>query len=225
MSKFKINPVPIKSEKLDRNALFPIPLRCLIVGSSGCGKTTLIWNIITEYWLPYQKLYIFSKSIDQLTYHKLRDIFEDIQEGDEERATFFDQCEDIVSVDDCEPNSLIIFDDCILEPQSPIKEYFVRGRHKNISCIYISQCFSLVDLKTIRNNLNFLCIFKQNECYTRSIYDNFVGSDMMLSDFRTLCHRSWQRDYGFLSIDLTRKMNEGRYKSMFDEPLHVSETL
>lgn len=216
MAKFKITPIPMKSLKKTENTLFPMPLRSLIVGSSGCGKTTLLWNIITKNWLPYKKLYVFSKSIDQPIYDKLSHYYDDIQE-DEQIAYFYDKCEDIVSVDDCESNSLIIFDDCILESQSPIKEYFVRGRHKNISCMYISQCFSLVDLKTIRNNLNYLCIFKQNECYIKSIYDNIVGSDMTLNVFRTLCHRCWKRDYGFLTIDLSRKMNEGRYKIMFEE--------
>lgn len=219
MSKsFKITPIPIKVKGRNKNNIFPLPLRCLIVGSSGCGKSTLMWNMIVKNWIPYKNLYIFSKSMDQPVYIELKNIYEKIhQEVDYEIAHFFDHCDDIISVDECEPNSLIIFDDCILEKQSPIKEYFVRGRHKNISCIYLSQCISLVDLKTIRNNLNFLCIFKQNEHYKKMIYDNFIGSDMTLIDFKTLCKRCWERDYDFLSIDLTRKVNDGRFRCALEE--------
>lgn len=218
MSKFKITPIPIKVKEKGKNGMFPLPLRCLIVGSSGCGKSTLIWNLITKNWIPYKKLYIFSKSLDQLIYTQLKNIYDELgEELNEDIAFFYSNCEDIISVDDCESNSLIIFDDCILEPQSPIKEYFVRGRHKNISCIYLSQCFSLVDLKTIRNNLNFLCIFKQNQRYTKSIYDNFIGSDMTFNDFKTMCDRWWNRDFSFLTIDLTRKIDDGRYKCMFEK--------
>ena len=218
MKRFQVTPIPLKFKgKSKNNDIFPLPLRCLILGSSGCGKTTLIWNLITKNWIPYKKLYIFSKSIDQLVYTELKKMYESIEEDLNEEITFFyDNCEDIVSVDDCDSNSLIIFDDCILEKQSPIKEYFVRGRHKNISCIYLSQCFTLVDVKAIRNNLNYLCVFKQNQHYTRMIYDNFIGSDMTLNDFKTMCDRCWERDYVFLSIDLTRKVNDGRYKCMFE---------
>lgn len=61
---------------------------------------------------------------------------------------------------------LIVFDNCLLEKQNKI-EYFVRGRHKNISCIYLSQYYSMVGLKVIRNILNLLCIFTQNDHCTK----------------------------------------------------------
>jgi len=49
----------------------------------------------------------------------------------EEIVHFYDNCEDIISVDECEPNSLIIFDDCVnMRQQYVVKDYFVRGQHK-----------------------------------------------------------------------------------------------
>lgn len=217
-SQYKITPIPLKlNEKRDKNCLFPTPLRCLIVGGSGSGKTTLIWNIITKNWLIYKNLYIFSKSINQPAYIELKKIYTQIEEEiGKEIAFFFNNCEDIIPLDDCEQNSLIIFDDCILEQQTVIKEYFVRGRHKNISCIYLSQCYSLVDLKTIRNNLNFLCIFKQKKHYVKMIYNDFIGSDVKFERFQTICTRCWNDDYGFVSIDLTKKIDDGRLKTRFN---------
>jgi len=40
--------------------------------------------------------------------------------------------EDIISVDECKSNSLVVFDDYILDKQDRMKEYFIRSRSKNI---------------------------------------------------------------------------------------------
>ena len=129
--------------------------------------------------------------------------------------TFFSSCEDIIPLEKCKKNSLIVFDDCILENQNLIKEYFVMGRHKNISCIYLSQCYSKVDIQLIRNNLNMLCIFKQNEHYMKKIYDDFVGNDMTFDKFKEICSLCWNENYGFLTINLTSKVNDGKYMKNF----------
>jgi ABC-type lipoprotein export system ATPase subunit len=45
----------------------------LIVGTSGCGKTTLLYNLIVKEWgIPFHYLYVFSKSIDQSIYQELK---------------------------------------------------------------------------------------------------------------------------------------------------------
>ena len=57
-------------------------------------------------------------------------------EKDAKIAYFFNNSEDLISVEECEPNSLVVFDDCVnIRQQQIIKDYFDRGRHKNISCI------------------------------------------------------------------------------------------
>jgi len=71
-------------------------------------------------------------------------------------AHFFIGCEELISVDDCEPNSLVTFDDCVnIQQQENIKFYFVKGRHKNISCVYLTQSYTEVDKQLVRNNSNF----------------------------------------------------------------------
>lgn len=109
MDKYKIT--PFKCIKQTSNSLFPLPLRFLILGKSGSGKTTLLWNTITKYWIPYTNLYVFTKSINQPIYIQLQKIFDGT---DNIETHFFDNCDDIISVDECKTNSLVIFDDCLL---------------------------------------------------------------------------------------------------------------
>ena len=53
--------------------LLPKDVRGLIVGKSGCGKTTLLLNLLLNPgWLDYNKLFIFSKSLFQPEYEVLR---------------------------------------------------------------------------------------------------------------------------------------------------------
>lgn len=49
MKIYKINPISIEINKSKDKTIFFHPLRCLMIGSSGSGKTTVLFNIITEY--------------------------------------------------------------------------------------------------------------------------------------------------------------------------------
>ena len=45
----------------------------MLIGESGCGKTTAIFNLLLQPgWLDYNHLYVFEKSIRQQEYKVLR---------------------------------------------------------------------------------------------------------------------------------------------------------
>jgi hypothetical protein len=133
-----------------------------------------------------------------------------------ETACFFNSCEEIISVDECEPNSLIIFYDCInIQQQHIIKDYFVRGRHKTISCIYLAQSYYAVDKQLIRNNINFLCIFRQSSRYLKDIYNEYVGTDFTFKRFKENCNLCWKENYGFLTIDINEKTQRWTVQTKF----------
>lgn len=201
--------------------IFPKPLRCLIVGSSGCGKTNLLLNFIyNKDGVTFKHLYIFSRSIEQPAYVELRKHYESVEKtlkNADKIAYFFSDCNNLVSLDECKPSSLVVFDDCLLDEQSKIKDYYIRGRHKNISCVYLSQSYGRVDMQVIRNNVNLLCVFQQNKHYTKRIHEDFVGSDIALREFEKLCRRCWKEPHGFVSINTTRKVRTGKYKCMLNK--------
>jgi len=62
----------------NNHPLLPKSLRGLIVGKSGCGKTTLLLNLLLQpSWLDYSKLSMFGKSLFQPEYKILRKGFEE----------------------------------------------------------------------------------------------------------------------------------------------------
>ena len=57
----------------ENNTLLPESLRGQVIGKSGCGKTTVIFNLLLQPgWLDNNHLYIFGKSLHQQEYKILR---------------------------------------------------------------------------------------------------------------------------------------------------------
>lgn len=196
----------------------PTPLRALFIGSSNSGKTMLLMNFIYKNWTSFKYLYIFSRSLNQPLYSDLIARYTTIKNNIGEQICYaFDNCDDLISVEDCNQDSFVVFDDCLLEKQKEIKNYFTRGRHKNISTVYLSQCYNLVDRQTIRNNVNFLCVFVQNKHYIKQIYNDFVGSDMPYHKFVEMCEKCWSQNHGFITIDLSKKPHSGKYKNQLND--------
>ena len=60
------------------NPLLPKSIRGIIVGKSGCGKTTLLLNLLLRPgWLDYNNLSVFGKCLFQPEYQILKKAFEE----------------------------------------------------------------------------------------------------------------------------------------------------
>ena len=237
------------------HALLPQSIRGVIIGKSGCGKTTLLLNLLLRPgWLDYNKLYVFGKSLFQPEYCILKKALEErlrkeniirlfdnqdeimklnasplavihemsrntIDKSDVE-CNFYESAVDVPDPRDLCTTSknLMIFDDLMLEKQNKCEMYYIRGRHSNVDCFYLSQNYFKLPRQTIRENANFICLFPQDLKNINHIYSDHVGSDMTKDDFRKLCKETWDKPYGFVVIDRSdlQKYN-GKYRRGLDE--------
>ena len=66
------------TSKRFNNPFLPRSIRGIIVGKSGCGKTTLLLNLLLRPgWLDYDNLCVFGKSLFQPEYRILKKAFEE----------------------------------------------------------------------------------------------------------------------------------------------------
>ena len=110
----------------------------------------------------------------------------------------------------------MVFDDLLLEKQNKCECYYIRGRHSNVDCFYLSQNYFKLPRQTIRENANFICLFPQDLKNINHIYIDHVGDDMTKEEFRKFCKQCWEKPYGFAVIDLTSKHDAGKYRSGLD---------
>ena len=100
-------------------------------------------------------------------------------------------------------NVLLILDDCIsdatIKTSKPFELLFTRGRHINISIIFISQYLKAAITPVIRNNIDF-CLFSQvNAQGLKLIFDEY-NYNLSKQDFYDLFQKA-TKDYGFLVIN------------------------
>ena len=111
----------------------------------------------------------------------------------------------------------MVFDDLFLEKQNTCESYYFRGRHSNVDCFYLAQNYFKLPRRTIRENANFICLSPQDLKNLNHIFDDHVASDMTKEEFRQLCKTAWEKQHGFVIIDLSSKKHDGKYRSGLDE--------
>lgn len=196
--------------------LLPNSIRAVFCGPSGCGKTNALMSLIIHpNGLKFDNIYIYSKSLNQPKYKFLEELLKPIT-GIGYYA--FSDREQVLSPDDAKPNSLMIFDDIACEKQDSLKSFFCMGRHKLVDSFYLCQSYAQVPKHLVRDNVNFLVIFRQDEMNLKHIYNDHVNTDMLFDKFKNLCLHCWNSyGHGFIVIDKTSAVNKGRYRKGFDE--------
>ena len=173
--------------------------RMLVCGPSGSGKTNTLMHMIYNL-LYYDKVYLYAKNLDQSKYQNLMDMFQPI--SDEAGYDVIEASNDqIIPVSDLNDDNqkLVIFDDFVCEKnQKPLIDYFIRGRHKNCSVIYLSESYYKTP-KDIRLN-----------CSHFSIYEFPSANEMALicrenSIPKELYEKATKEQFSFIYIDKPRK--------------------
>ena len=111
----------------------------------------------------------------------------------------------------------MVFDDLLLKKQITCESYYVRGRHSNADCFYLAQNYFKLPRQTFIENAYFICLFPQDLKNLNHIFDDHVASDMTKEECRQLCMTAWERQHGFVIIDLSSKKHDCKYRSGLDE--------
>jgi len=133
-------------------------------------------------------------------------------------CNFYESADDVLDPKELSPDqkNLMIFDNLLLQKQNKCEAYYVRGRHSNSDCLYLSQNYFKLPRKTIRENANLFCLFPQDQKNIDHIFNDHVSQYMTKEQFKKLCKTAWSKPHNFVVIDLTSSKNYGKYRSGFD---------
>lgn len=206
---------PYESSKCKRHGeLLPNSVRAVFCGPSNCGKTNALLTLITHpNGLRFENIYLYSKSLNQPKYQFLEKLIKPLKGLN---YYPFSENEQVVPVDSAKPHSIFIFDDVACEKQNNIKAYFCMGRHREVDSFYLCQSYARIPKHLVRDNVNFLVLFKQDEMNLKHVYNDHVNVDMSFEKFKNMCLACWKDNFGFIVIDKDSALNDGRYRKNFD---------
>lgn len=179
--------------------------RMLICGCSGSGKTNTLIHMLRKPLIYYDKLYLYAKNLEQSKYqdliHTLEEVAKKVKVDPEDIIEYSN--DEIVDVNDLETDGqkVVIFDDFICEGKQShdkITKYFIQGRHKACSVIYLSQSYYKTP-KDIRINCSHYILFEspsKNE-------NDMICREQNLS--RDSFNKATKHKYDFLYVDKPKK--------------------
>ncbi|KAF0703958.1 tigger transposable element-derived protein 4-like [Aphis craccivora] len=94
--------------------------------------------------------------------------------------------------------------------------YFSRSRHNLIDVCYLAQIYSKVPKQLLRDNANFIVLFKQVEINLKHVYMEHCSGDMSYSEFKDFCTLCWRKGiFEFIVINKDCERDNGRYRYGF----------
>ena len=213
----KIPNLDLNKKECDDNYILKWPFRLLVVGDSSRGKTNLIIYMILscKFFNKPDIIYYYGRNIQQDKIQYLKSISDKMKE--KIGYDFFVLIDDITKIPFCDGynndcKKLVIFDDLMTAKNvsKNIIDHFIYGRQKNISSIFISQCYTDVE-QAIRLNSNYMILYhpKTKRCMKMILRENFIDENA----FNSL--KGIEHKHDFIYVD---KDNEKYFKN-FDEEI------
>ena len=175
--------------------------KMLLCGNSGSGKTNTLIHILSVPLIYYDEIYLYAKNLEQEKYQNLINKMNHIsgQTGYDVMKVSNDKIIPIKDLGYEDNQKLIIFDDYVCEKnQKEIVDYFIQGRHKNCSVIYLSQSFYKTP-RDIRLNCSHFCIYDFPSSRERNMISSELGVD------KEKFKKATKKPFSFLYVDKPRK--------------------
>lgn len=113
----------------------------LICGNSGSGKTNLLIHILKSPLVYYDQIHLYAKNLGQNKYQTLIDNMNEISKdvGYDVLVCSSDNIIPVGKTNNTDLQRIVIFDDFVCEKnQKALIDYFIQGRHKNCSVVYLT---------------------------------------------------------------------------------------
>ena len=176
--------------------------RMLLCGNSGSGKTNLLYHMLIEPLLYYVEIYLYAKNLDQEKYQNLMKKMNEISRNAANYDIMTVSNGKIIPISDIDyedNQKLVICDDYVCEKnQRQIVVYFIQGRHKNCSVIYLSQSFYKTP-RDIRLNCSHYCIYE----FPYSRERNMISSELSVD--KEKFKKATKGPYSFFYVDKPKK--------------------
>ena len=175
--------------------------RMLICGNSGSGKTNLLCHMLIKPLLYYDEIYLHARNLKQDKYQKLIQKMRELSSklGYEILHVSNDEITPVSEMGYEDNQKLLIFDDYVCDKnQRQLIDYFIQGRHKNCSVVYLSQSLYKTP-KDIRLNCSHYCLYE----FPSSRESKRISSELGVDKGK---YRSATREpYSFLYVDKPKK--------------------
>jgi DNA helicase HerA-like ATPase len=135
-----------------------LPFRMVVVAPSGSGKTNFIMNLLQKFSSGKGTF----NTITVITRNKDEPLYNYLEEKTKKQVKILEGVQNIPKLDSFNKDDqhIVIFDDLVLEKdQTKMNEFYIRGRKRGISMVYLSQSFFKIP-KVIRTNCNYFVILK-----------------------------------------------------------------
>ena len=176
--------------------------KMLLCGNTGTGKTNLLFHMCIVPLIYYDEIHLYAKNLEQekcqILINKMNHISE--QTGYDVMKVSNDAIIPIKDLAYKDNQKLIIFDDYVCEKnQRQIIDYFIQGRHKNCSVIYLTQSFYKTP-RDIRLNCSHFCIYDFPSSRERNMISSELGVD------KEKFKKATKKPFSFLYVDKPRKI-------------------
>jgi len=199
--------------------------RWLISGASGTGKTNLIVSALIQGQILFDKLYLYTSTPEQPKYQLLIKWINTLEKRFEKEhgepinmLTIREKPEDVIPIEEIDPDcvNICIIDDLITaKNQEYFANLFIRGRHRNLSCVYLTQSYFKVPT-IIREQCNYITLFGVN---SKQELVTLAKEHSLLKDydeFKEIFQKSIQKKTDFFLIDRSTSVELLQHRRNWD---------